>query len=138
MTISPCASCSRTIGDSITLRCSADVVTQPDSPSPYFEWFFGPANASLSSSGMVSNGTRNGSSYYSTLHFASLSLSHAGMYTCRLGGNERLAAKAQLVVNGKKTQLISVPLPSQNCVILLLSQSPTSLSTLRLVHLVQQ
>ena len=43
--------------------------------------------------------TNSGSTYTSTLQFSPLSQSHGGMYTCRLGRNERLAVS--VTVTGK-------------------------------------
>ena len=65
--------------------------------SPTIDWFFGPNNASLPS-GVTPMATvmGNGNNYSSTLQFSILQLSHAGMYTCRLGSNARLAVSAML------------------------------------------
>ena len=95
VTISP--SDSNTAGEDFSLVCSADIVTQDDTPSPHFQWFFGPNNNSLPFRTPITNNSRN--TYTSTLYFSPLSQSHAGMYTCRLGGNARLAARATLTVN---------------------------------------
>ena len=87
--------------------CSVDIsnIHQPlgNVPSPSFEWFFGPNNASLPSGVTLmptvvsSNSTAN--TYTSTLQFSPLNQSLAGIYTCRLGGNARLAADTRIFVN---------------------------------------
>lgn len=87
-----------TVGTSFSLECSASIVTQPDSPVPFFEWFYGPTNTSLPSDVTMSNVTSEDGVYTSMLRFSSLLLSHTGMYTCRLGGNRRLAANTILIV----------------------------------------
>ena len=97
MTISPPGPYhARTAGEtSFILECSATIT--PNSlpvnvPSPTFEWFYNLTNTSLPSGVTASYVTNNGNTYISTLYFSPLQESHAGMYTCRLGGNERLAA----------------------------------------------
>ena len=106
MTISPSGFSTGTAGELFTLECSADILTQTDTPFPTFEWFFCLTNTSLPSGVTVSNVTNSGNTYTSTLQFSPLQGSHAGMYTCRLGGNERLAVnsmiskpKVELIVN---------------------------------------
>ena len=97
MTISPSGS-STAGGNSVSLVCSASIATQSDSPMPHFQWSFGPNNNSLPFRTPVT--TNSGNTYTSTLQFPPLSQSHAGMYTCQLGGNARLAARTTLIVNG--------------------------------------
>ena len=90
-------------GETFTLECSTDITPKPlpqKVPFPYFEWFFGPTNASLPSGVTVSDVTNSGNTYTSTLQFSPLLVSHAGMYTCHLGGNERLSASTTVNVNG--------------------------------------
>ena len=103
MRISPSALGNRSVGETnFTLTCSADIVLRSDSPHPTFEWFFGPTNTTVhNSSNMstVTNSTRN--TYTSTLHFVQLQESHAGLYTCRLGGNQRLATATTITFNGE-------------------------------------
>ena len=98
----PAASNTAIAGTSFSLVCSATVQTQDDSPTPNFDWFFGPNNASLPS-GVTPMATAMGSgnTYSSTLLFSPLQQSHAGMYTCRLGSNARLAVSAMITVNGR-------------------------------------
>ena len=77
------------------LKCSAEISPDPlpeNVSYPSFEWFFGRTNSSLPSGVTVSNVTQIRKSYSSVLQFLPLLPHHAGMYTCRLGGNERLAA----------------------------------------------
>ena len=93
-----------TAGKMFTLNCSVDILPIPlseDVPSPSFEWFYGPTNTSLPSGVTVSNVTKSGNIHISALHFFPLQLSHAEMYTCRFGSNERLAANTMVTVNGK-------------------------------------
>ena len=86
------------------LECSAVITPNPlpfNVPHPTFEWFFGTNNSSLPYYGIsVSSVSRSGNNYKSSLQFSPLSQSHAGMYTCRLGGNALLAARTTLTVNG--------------------------------------
>ena len=70
---------------------------------PSIEWLFGPNNDSLPL-GVIATVTPTNlgddSTYTSTLQFSPLNQSYAGNYTCRLGGNPRLAARVKLIVNG--------------------------------------
>ena len=88
----------RIAGTSFSLVCSATVETQTDTPTPNFDWFFGTNNDSLPS-GATPTATVMGKNYTSTLQFSPLQESHAGMYTCRLGSNARLAVNAMVTVN---------------------------------------
>lgn len=99
MSVSPSSFVIRTPGVSFSLECSANIVLQPDSPAPSFEWFYGPKNASLPSNVTVTNVTTEDNTYISILQFSSLSMNHTGMYTCRLRGNRRLAANSILAVH---------------------------------------
>ena len=106
MTISPSGpNHARIAGEtSFILKCSSTITPNPlpdNVSSPKFEWFFGPTNTSLPSGVTVSNVTNSGNTYTSTLQFSPLQESYAGMYTCRLGGNQRLAANTMITVNGK-------------------------------------
>ena len=97
------SSITSTAGKDLILECSAVITPNPlpiNVSSPNFEWFFGLNNASLPSGISVSNVSRSGNNYISRLQFSPLSQSHAGMYTCRLGGNRRLAAHTRVMVNG--------------------------------------
>ena len=96
--VSITAQSSGTSGKIFSISCSAEIVIKSDSPYPNFEWFFGPSNNSLPSNVAVLAVTRTGITYTSTLQFSPLLQSHAGMYTCRLGGNERLAEKTTVTV----------------------------------------
>ena len=87
-------------GTNFSLVCSATVETQNDTPTPNFDWFFGTNNDSLPS-GATPMATDMGNTYTSTLQFSPLQESHAGMYTCRLGSNARLAVNAMVTVNRK-------------------------------------
>ena len=106
MTISPSNS-TGTVGETYSLTCSTtlhpDSVPLPsDVPSPTFEWFFGPNNSSLPSGVTPMATVLSNVTYTSTLQISSLSQSHAGMYTCRLGPG-RLANNAMVTVNGMIT-----------------------------------
>ena len=98
------SSIASTAGKNFTLECSAVITPNPlpkNVSYPSFEWFYGPNNLSLPLNISVSNVSRSGDSYISNLQFSPLSQSHAGMYTCRLGSNKRLATHTILKVNGK-------------------------------------
>ena len=103
--MSPPGPITATAGNTFTLECLADIAPSPlpqNISSPTLKWYFGPTNASLPSGVTVSNENISGNSYTSTLLFSPLRGSHAGMYTCRLRGNERLAAITMISVNGNK------------------------------------
>ena len=89
---------SSTAGGNATLVCSAIIEPQPNTSRPHFEWFIGPRNNSLPF--QTPTTTNNGNTYSSTLQFSPLNQSYAGMYTCRLGGNARLAARTMLTIDG--------------------------------------
>ena len=90
-----------TAGTSFSLECSATVETQSDLPTPNFQWFYGTNNGSVpSGTTVVATVMGSGNTYTSILQFSPLQESHAGMYTCRLGGNARLANNAAINVNG--------------------------------------
>ena len=101
--ISPSSSGTRTVGEiDFTLTCSVEVVLQSDSPSPTFEWFVVSTNATIPSSSDITQSATSSNTYTSTLHFPQLEESHAGEYTCRLGGNERLEAVITVNINSKQ------------------------------------
>ena len=105
MTISPSDNITESVGKSFILECSVDIVTNPlpqNVPSPTFEWLYGPSNASLPSGVIMSDVTNSSNTYTSTLKFFPLRESHAGVYTCQLGGNERLAVNTIVSVNPGK------------------------------------
>ena len=98
---------STTAGETYSLICSATLQSQnspsPESyitPSPTYEWFFGPNGNFSLPSGMTPTATvLNSSTYTSTLQFSPLSQSHTGNYTCRLGAGS-LVNSAVVTVNG--------------------------------------
>ena len=97
---SPSGSNTGTAGTSFSLECSATVETQTDSPTPIFEWFYGTNNGSVPSGATpMATVIGSGNTYTSTLQFSPLQESHTGMYTCRLGGNARLANTITTAVN---------------------------------------
>lgn len=98
-----------------TLQCSTDIKSPlPNNvPHPTFEWFHNPnSNGTLPSGVTVSNTSSDGNISSSILQFLSLSQRHAGIYTCRLGGNQRLAATINITVNGKFSLI------RQSCIII--------------------
>ena len=102
VTISPATS-TGTVGEPFAVECSVDITPNPlpqNVPTPSFEWFFGGlTNTSLPSGVTVSDVTNSGNTYTSTLQFSPLTQCHEGMYTCRLGGNERLTANTVITVD---------------------------------------
>ena len=103
VSVSPASTTARTVGENFNLQCSVDITPNPlpeNVPTPSFEWFFGSNNASLPSGVTVSPMTSSGDTYTSTLQFSLLQESHGGMYTCRLGGNPRLANNNTIIVSG--------------------------------------
>ena len=100
VTISPFGS--STAGENATLMCSATITPNPlpsNVPPPTFEWFFGPNNRS-GLTWLTAGLLDSGDTYTSILQFSPLNQSYAGKYTCRLGGNPRLAANTVLMVDG--------------------------------------
>lgn len=88
----------KTVGTNFTLNCSVTITQPMQLPPPYFEWFFGENNTTVSALDVtVSNVTDSGNTYNSILQFSILS--PAGLYTCRVGGNKRLAASVTINVN---------------------------------------
>ena len=82
-----------------TLECSTVISPHPlpaNVSYPSFEWFFGPTNTSLPPGVTVFDVRNSGNQYISTLKFSPLLSHHFGMYTCQLGGNERLAASTTI------------------------------------------
>ncbi len=91
-----------TAGANITLSCLFHLVSPTNVVPPQFKWFFGQENSTMLPSGVtVSNVTENNKTYTSTLQFSPLNQSHAGMYTCRVGDNRRLAANVVITVKCK-------------------------------------
>ena len=98
---------SSTAGETYSLTCSATLhfnnPPSPDSyvtPSPTFQWFFGPNGDAPFPSGLTPGPTVLSSGIYtSTLQFSPLSQSHTGNYTCRLGAGS-LVNSAMVTVNG--------------------------------------
>ena len=95
---------SATAGETYSLTCSAVLfqsIPLPSSvPTPNFQWFFGPnGDASLPSGATPTATALSIDTYSSTLEFSTLSQSHTGMYTCRLGAG-RLVNSAMITVNG--------------------------------------
>ena len=85
-------------GDSIYLTCSIVISSGPLPQTMILEWFFGPdSNLSLPSDASVSNNT-TGNNYTSALQFSPLLPSHAGMYTCQFGGNQRLQKNVEVSI----------------------------------------
>ena len=92
-------------GETYSLTCLAalfaPIPLPSDVPSPIFQWFFG--NTSLPTGvtpmGTFSSSNATSITYTSTLQFSPLSLSHAGSYTCRIGGGF-LMNSAMITVNG--------------------------------------
>ena len=102
----PCPSqtCTHTISESdisFDLICSVAEVGDLSSAT-VFEWFYGVLNSSLPDGIMMTSGTSTSGRHTiaSTLQFPSLQLSHAGVYTCRVKGIERLAERINITVNG--------------------------------------
>ena len=90
-----------------SLNCSSilfDPSHLPDNVlSPNFQWSFD-GSGSLPSGvnampTVMSSSNSTSETYTSTLQFSPLCLSHAGMYTCRLGPG-RLVNNATVIVNG--------------------------------------
>ena len=99
-------------GETYSLSCSAILILPgilpTGTPTPTFQWFFGPNGNAFLPSGLTTPATtsRMGTianlattTYTSTLQFSPLSQSHAGNYTCRIGAG-RLVNSAMVTVNG--------------------------------------
>ena len=86
-----------TAGQTANLQCSVDITPHPlpaGTSSPVFEWFFG----STFDRPLTSTTTNSGSTYTSTYCISSARVSDGGMYTCRLGGNQRTAVNTMVTV----------------------------------------
>ena len=105
VSISPSNATIRTAEEFLNLSCSADIILDSLSQDVTFEWFFGPNNSTLPTGVTVSNVTNNSNTYTSTLQLSSLTQSHVGTYTCRIGGNKRLAASATVTVSVNKSEV---------------------------------
>ena len=88
-------------GDYTNLMCSTVISSDPQPQTVIvFEWFYGPdSNLSLPSGVTVSNNKTNNNNYTSILQFSPLLPSHAGMYTCQFGGNQRLQRNVEVSVS---------------------------------------
>ncbi len=101
VTLFPSGSSTKTAGEiDFTLSCSAQIILPMNVPPPTFEWFYGRDNASLPSEVTNLTVTNSSNNYTSTLQFSFLQERHSGLYTCRLGGNERLAVDSNITVQG--------------------------------------
>lgn len=97
----PSGSSTKNTGETnFTLSCSAQIILPMNVSPPAFEWFHGPGNASLPSGVTNLTVTNSSNNYTSTLQFSFLQEYHSGLYTCRLGGNERLAVNINITVKG--------------------------------------
>ena len=104
MIISPSGPNNTAFGQPLTLECYATISPYPlpqNVSPPRFEWFHGLSMEPLSDDFIVSISStmlKDGNTYASFLNFSSLHESHAGLYTCQLGGNKRLAASRMVLV----------------------------------------
>ena len=94
---------SNTAGTVYSLMCSStlrsDSTPLPvNVPAPRFMWFFGPSGSDPLPFDMGTTSSDN-ITFTSTLQFSPLSLSHAGIYTCRLGPG-RLVNNATVTMDG--------------------------------------
>ena len=105
------------IGQPFSLECYAAISPYPLPQNvlpPQFEWFHGLSMEPLSDnfSMSISSHTmlRDGNIYVSFLNFSSLHESHAGPYTCQLGGNKRLAASRVVLATIVQKGIMNHPL----------------------------
>ena len=90
------------VGKMFTLNCTVDISPPEDVVSPLtLEWLYGLTNISLPSQTNVMESNPSRITYINTLHFSPLQQSHKGIYTCHIGGNERLVANTIVKVKGK-------------------------------------
>ena len=96
-------------GDTTNLTCSTVISSGPQPQTVMiFEWFYGPdSNLSLPSGVTVSNNKPNNNHYTSILQFSPLISSHAGMYTCQFGGNQRLQSNVKVSVSNCESLIIN-------------------------------
>ena len=97
---------SSTAGETYSVTCTATLdsrnlpLTDPNIPSPTFQWYFGPdGNAPLPSDLSPAPTVLSSGTYTSTLQFSPLSQFHVGNYACRLGAGS-LANSAMITANG--------------------------------------
>ena len=99
-------------GETYSLSCSAILILSgilpTGTPTPTFQWFFGPNGNAFLPSGLTTPATTSRmativniatTTFTSTLQFSPLSQSHAGNYTCRIGAG-RLVNSAMVTANG--------------------------------------
>ena len=90
------------VGKMFTLNCTVDISPPEDVVSSLtLEWLYGLTNISLPSQTNVMESNPSRITYINTLHFSPLQQSHKGIYTCHIGGNERLVANTTVKVKGK-------------------------------------
>lgn len=108
LTITPSVCNNGTIGKTFTLNCSVDLSPPEDVVSPVtFEWLYNTTNISLSTQTSIESNSSS-ITYISTLQFSPLRQSHAGMYTCHIEGNERLATSTVVKVKGKSSDIFTI------------------------------
>ena len=100
------------IGEAFYLSCAIRVTPFPLPQgviAPSLEWFFGPSNSPLPSGVTETSVTGSANTLNSTLHIAQLQHFHAGMYTCRVRGSERLAATSRIITLSGENIIIMLP-----------------------------
>ena len=115
ITFSPSGNINKSVGSSFTLNCSvvftANVLPQ-NIPFPTIEWSYSDTTRSTSTSSLPSDVTvadviRIGDTYISSLQFSALLESHAGIYTCQVGGNKMLL-NYTTISTSKQTNCIQI------------------------------
>ena len=115
ITFSPSGHINKSVGSSFTLNCSvvftANVSSQ-NMPYPTIEWSYSDTTRSTNTSSLPSDVTaadviRIGNTYISSLQFSALVESHAGIYTCLVGGN-KLLLNSTAISTSKKTYCILI------------------------------
>ena len=77
-------------GVATTLTCSTVIASGSPPQAVIFEWFFASNANSALPSGVTSYVTENDNNYMSILEFSPLQSTHAGLYTCQFGDNQKL------------------------------------------------
>ena len=105
VSITPSAPLTVTVGRTVNLQCSVDITPHPlpaGTLTPVFEWFFGRTFAQP----LTSTTTNSGSTYTSTYNITAVRESDAGMYTCRLRGNQRTAVNTVIIVGSGEAKVV--------------------------------
>lgn len=105
VSISPSLPVTIASADNFNVKCSFDVAYNHHLPNTKIEWFSSPENGTIQTITQIETINNDTRSYTSTLQLSSVQESDAGIYTCRLEGNERISASIQISIRLSSTLL---------------------------------